>query len=122
MSTAVASLASEDSKETTRGGTLRPRHHRRRHQWLRNRPRRRGSRARGLSQRDGRSCERHFLAIDRADPRWAALPRILRFPPRAGGAARTRSAVAHGAPYRASAADRAALPPPSAARVAAAAP
>src|SRR6185437_9421570 len=78
-------------------GRLRPRHYRRRHQRNRigqGRRRPRAARAAGGAKR---SCLRHVLGFQQADPRWLALSRAWRLSPGARGAERARSVAAPGA-------------------------
>ena len=72
---------------------LRPRHRRRRHQRRRHRARRRRTWLERRPARAGRPRGAYVIVEHQADPRRAALPRVLRVPAGGRGAGRARSAA-----------------------------
>ena len=100
---------------------LRHRRHRRRHQWLRDRPRRGRTRALGLPVRAGGPRERDVFRVDQADPRRPALPRAPRVQARSRIPVRARASLGDRAAHRLASALRAAASPRHAAGLAAAA-
>ena len=88
------------------GGSLR---HRRRHQRLRHRAGRGGTRAVGRSRREGRSGAGNFLGLDQALPWRPALSRVLRIPAGPRGAGGARDAARRHAAHQLADALRAAL-------------
>src|SRR6185437_15395170 len=75
-------------------GKLRPRDHRRRNQWRRDRARCRDARPERRAGRARRLCRRDLLALLQADSWRIALPPAGRTPPGAYGARRARAFVA----------------------------